>query len=73
MICNRENAGGTHVNIREFRHNRIIFTEVIMRTGGRTDSRTNRQTNRSHKHFSTFVGQLKRGRQIQRRKKKIID
>ncbi len=47
-IFNREHALVTSVNIREFRHNRRILTEVIVRT--------DRQTNRSHKHFSTFVG-----------------
>ncbi len=41
-------AGITPVNICEFRHNRRIFTEVIVRT--------DRQTNQSQKHFSTFIG-----------------
>jgi hypothetical protein len=34
---NREHAGVTHVNVCEFRSNRRIFTEVIVRTDRQTE------------------------------------
>ncbi len=39
-IFNREHAGVTHVNMREFCSNQRIFMEVIVRTDRQTDRQT---------------------------------
>ena len=59
-IFNREHAGVHHDNISKFGDDTIIFTRVR----ARTDRRTYRQTNRSHKHFSTLLESVKKGKEI---------
>ncbi len=44
IIFNREHGGVTPAKICEFRCNRTIFVEVIVRMYGRTDGEINRQT-----------------------------
>ncbi len=53
MIFNRRHAGGTQVNMCEFRSNHRIFTELIVRTDRQTDEQTDKQKSLT---LSTLVG-----------------